>query len=287
MKIAFCWPWNLAKWAFPLVHDGLKAAMDLVAKEYQVDWFFGEDDPPVGVYDWIFVWGVSSVPINFRLDKYKCKKGLFCAGHADDIVNLKKFNVVFVESPLIFDQLKPHCNKCVLAFGTDTDFFKPMDFPKHIDALYPATFSAWKRQQLFGLAVRERGLAFGVMQPDGKEYYATCLENGTATLAGLMPTCLMPVMYNVSRSVIITSWHGSERTALEAMACNIPLVVTEDNQLTCSLLHKDCIKTDPHPSNIREAFLKAIKLNVNTRDYILKNYSHKIYADKIFNEIRG
>jgi len=285
-KIAVVWPWKLSKWAKPLVRDGLIAAIDdIIAKEHEVTWYLGGDEPK-DKYDWIFVWGVSSVEFNFKLDKYHAKKGLFCAGHAEDIVNLKKFDVVFVESPAILDHLRPHCWKTVLAFGTDTDFFKPIDIPKHIDALYPATWSAWKRQQLFGLAVKERGLAFGVMQVDGSKYYDTCLRNGTASLAGLMPTCLMPILYNSARTVVLTSWHGSERTALEAMACNVPVVITEDNVLTASLVPDEFgVKCSPEPIEIRKAFKKALKMKINSRDYILDGWSHRDYADKILKEI--
>lgn len=286
LKIAFVWPWDGAKAVRPLVQDGLMTAMDLIGKKHQVDWFMSGDEPP-DEYDWILVWGVSSVPFNFKLRAYKAKKALMCAGHADDTVNLNQFNAVFVESPLIYKQLKPYCRRLVHAFGVDTGFFKPLSIPKCIDAVYPATFSLWKRQNLFAEAVGRRGLCFGVVQPDGVEDFDYCNQKGTVALGGLMPHSMMNVMYNVSRTCVITSWHGSERTALEAMAVNVPVVVTNDNDLTCSLLNGEGVITDPDPVSIRKAFEKALTMKVNTRSYILKHYTAEIYAKKILEVIEN
>jgi glycosyltransferase involved in cell wall biosynthesis len=257
--------------------------------DYQVDWFLEEDEPPIGKYDWIIPWGVSSIPFNNTIEKYKCKKALFCAGHHDDTANLKKFDVVFVESPRILKHLRPHCHRCILAFGVNCDEFQPLDVPKMIDAVYPATFSGWKRQQLFAEALKHQGLCFGVMQPDGIPYYQHCVRSGTMTLAGLMPQQLMRFMYNVSRTCVITSWHGSERTALEALACNLPVVVTNDNQLTSSLLPEEgAIACSPEPKDIREAFEKALTFkNLKNREYVLDKWTHIHYAKNILKGLNG
>lgn len=284
IRIAVVWPWKGSKQFKPQIHDGLMSALDLInaMPEYHVDWFL-EDDVPDDSYDWIMPWGVSSIQFNYTIDKYKCKKALFCAGHADDTVNLKKFDVVFVESPMILEHLRPHCWRIELAFGVNTDEYKPLDVPKMIDAVYPATYSGWKRQQLFAEALKHRGMCFGVMQPDGMEYYRHCVHSGTMALVGLMPQQLMNFMYNVSRTCVITSWHGSERTALEALACNLPVVVTNDNVLTCSLLPKEgAIACDPHPDNIRKAFEEALTFtNLKNREYVLSKWTHRHYAEKI------
>lgn len=285
-RIAFLWPWSGAKAVKPLVKDGLMRAMELIGEKHQVDWYLSGDEPD-NSYDWILVWGVSSVPFNFKIQKYKAKKALMCAGHAEDIVNLDKFNVVFVESPLIYKHLKPYCRRIVLAFGVDTDFYKPLDIPKYIDAVYPATFSEWKRQHLFAEAIGPRGLCFGVVQPDGVPHFEYCQKKQVATLGGLMPQSLMNIMYNVSRTCVITSWHGSERTTLESLACNTPVVVTDDNFLTCSLLPKEgAIACNPEPANIRKAFEQALTFkNINTREYVLRSWTARKYAEKILSVI--
>ena len=281
MRIAIVLPWGEAKHYEPLIHDGLHAALDLIGKEHQVDWYFGDDEPE-DVYDWILPWGVGSLPINFKLDNYKrARKALLCAGHPDDLANIEKFECVFVESPAVYEKMKSHCKKIVLAFGTDTSFFRPRNLPKIIDAFYPATFSPWKRQKLFAEAVGEHGLACGTVQPDGVEHLDACKLHFTHTLAGFVPTAMVARFYNMTKVCVITSWHGSERTALEAMASNTPLVVTKDNELTCSLLTDECLKVDPEPLAIWQAVSDSLNKKVDTRDYVIKNYSHVSYAQKI------
>lgn len=278
MKIAIVHPWNQAKWIFPLMHDGLKAAMNLIGQKHQVDWFLQGDEPDKS-YDWILPWGVGSLPFNNTIEKFKGRKALICAGHPQDTANFDKFEAIFVESPQVYEQIRAKGYRTILAFGTDTDFFKPRDEKKMFDAFFPATFSPWKRQSLFAHAVKDRGMACGFVQPDGGPELLACEENNTYTMTGLIPTRLVSQMYNMTNSVVITAWHGSERTALEAMASNVPLVVTKDNDLTCSLLTDECIKVDP--SNVRKGFLEALGRKVNTREHILENYSHVKYAQKL------
>ena len=284
LKIAFVHPWGEAKRYDPLIWDGLHAALNVVSKFHQVDWFLGGDEPP-DAYDWIIPWGVMSIPFNNTIEKYHAKKAIFCAGHPDDITNIEKFDVVFVESGAVYYKMRKYCKRIELAFGTDTGFFKPKEEKKIYDAFFPATFSPWKRQDLFAEAIGDKGLVCGVVQPDGVDIVRKCVERGTHVLAGLVPTRLVADLYNMSKVCVITSWHGSERTALEAMSSNIPLVVTKDNELVCSLLPKESIQVEPNPEAIRKGFLKALTMKINTRDYILDNFSHLLYATKIMETI--
>jgi len=286
MKICVVHPWGKAKWANPVTHDGLFAALDLIAKDHQVDWYLG-DDRPKDEYDWIIPWGVMSIPFNDTIQQYSGKKAIFCAGHPQDTANIEKFDVVFVESPEVkrlMDSAHPNIQ---IAFGTDTDYFKPQKEEKVFDAFFPATYSPWKRQDLFAEATRGyRALTCGYIQPDGIELWQSCSAQGGYTMGGLVPTRLIATLYNMSKCVVITAWHGSERTALEAMSSNTPLVVTKDNELVCSLLTKECITVDPDPVSVRRGMLEAITRSPQTRKYVLHNYSHYIYAENILKYLR-
>lgn len=293
LRIAFVHPWSRAKWAEPLVWDGLHGALEIIGKKHQLDWFL-EDDVPDDSYDWILPWGVGSLPFNNTIEKYKARKALICAGHPDDLANIDKFNCVFVESPAVYEKMKPFCQRIVLAFGTDTDFFRPPNqfheepIKKMFDAFYPATYSPWKRQDLFAKALEGyKAMTCGVIQLDGVNLYQECEQRGIYTMAGLVPTKLIAQLYNMSKVCVITSWHGSERSALEAMATNIPLVVTKDNELVCSLVSDQCFVAEPSPEGVREAFLKALDSKVTTRDYIKEKYSHYIYARKILDVLES
>ena len=287
MRIAIIHPWDRAKWNEPLMWDGLHGALKLVGEKHQVDWFLQSDEPDDS-YDWIIPWGVMSIPFNNTIEKFKGRKAIFCAGHPQDIANIEKFEAIFVESPAVQEQMSKHHKNVTIAFGTDTDFFQPREEKKIFDAFYPATFSDnWKRQQLFAEAVGNRGMACGMLQPDGAVGFEACKKNGTYTMEGLIPTRLIADLYNMSKTVIITSWHGSERSTLEAMACNVPLVLVSDNDLACSLVNEEVIIVKPDVDSIRGGFERALRQEVSTRDYILENYSHVQYAEKILEVIEG
>lgn len=281
MKIAVVQPWGQAKWAFPQQHDGLQAALELIGKDHQVDWYLSGDEPK-DEYDWILPWGVGSIDFNFKIQNYKkARKALFCAGHPDDLFNIEKFETVFVESPAVYEKMRPHCKRTVLAFGVDTDYFKPTGEKKIYDACYVATFSPWKRQRLFGQAIGPRGIVAGTAQIDGQVDLEECQKAGTNVLLGLLPYPLVSRLYNVSRTGVITSWHGSERTVLEMMSSNLPLVLTKDNELACSLTAGLALIVEPTVEEVRKGFETALTLEVHSRDYILEKYSHRIYAQKI------
>lgn len=284
MKIAVIWDWGLASWAKPLVWDGFMAALKLITKDHQVDWYL-DGKYPQDIYDVYIPWGVGSIPFNNIIEVYHGKKILMCAGHPQDTTNFEKFDTILVESPEMRRLLAGKHPHIVLAFGTDTDMFKPDGSQKIIDCFYPATFSQWKRQDLFTKAVGNHGLACGTVQPDGELLYKMCRDNNTYTLAGLVPTALVAKMYNLAKCCIITSWHGSERTLLEAMASNCPVVLTRDNLLAVSLTNDKVILVDPTVEAIKEGVSKALIKTVNTREYVLTKYSHQLYAKTILNNL--
>ena len=183
----------------------------------------------------------------------------------------------------------PFCKSISIAFGVDTDFFKPDPQEQKIfDVSYIATWSeGWKRQALFGEATKGlRACAVGSLQPDGLGGLQKCNENGVYTLVGLLPAQLVSKLYQMSRVCAITSWHGSERSMLESLSCNVPLVLTKDNELGVSLVGDHAIVVEPNPVAIRAGIEMALKKeNVNTRDWVIKNYSAEKYAEKILEVI--
>lgn len=279
MRIAIIHPWEGAKFTEPIQWDGLHSALKIISKRHQVDWFLAGDEPDDS-YDWILPWGVGSIPFNNTIEKYKGRKALLCAGHPQDTANFEKFEAIFVESPAVAKQiLHP---KVVLAFGTDTKFFRPQEEEKMFDVFFPATYSPWKRQDLLAEACKGlKVLTCGVIQPDGVEIFKKCQDTGY-TLAGIVPTSLVSKLYNMSKVVCVTAWHGSERTTLEAMSSNVPLVITQDNELACSLTTDEVMKVAPVPNMIRDAIDTALQFSQrNTRDHVLQRYSEREYANKI------
>jgi len=283
-RVALVHPNERAKWSEAITWDGLHAALEIVGDKHEVKWFL-ENERPDDSYDWIIPWGVGSEPFNNTIEHYSARKALLCAGHPHDTKNFEKFEAIFVESPAVAKKiLHP---KVVVAFGTDTQFFKPRSEEKLFDVFFPGTFSPWKRQDLLVEAAKGlRLLTCGVVQPDGQNLALQCQNNGYC-LQGLVPTRIVAKLYNMSRVVVIPAWHGSERTALEAMSSNIPLVIALDNETACSLAAENVFVANPDPDSLRESIDLALRSDVGTRDHVLNNYSEKIYAEKILEVIES
>lgn len=282
MRIAIVHPYEKAKWTESVQWDGLHAALERIADEHTVDWYLQKEEPDDS-YDWILPWGVGSLPFNNTIERYKARKALLCAGHPQDQANFDKFEAIFVESPEVYDQIRRSGYRTVLAFGTDELFYYNRKYREIIyDVFFPGTYSPWKRQNLLTAACRKWKVATcGIVQPDGVGIYQDLEQAGGYVLTGLMPSRIVSYLYNMTRVVVVPAWHGSERTVLEAMASNTPLVLVKDNSLACSLVTDEVVLVDPTEEAIVEAVELALGRKVNTRKHILKNYTSEIYAQKI------
>lgn len=193
--------------------------------------------------------------------------------------------IIFVESKTYVDWMRGMGLPVTQAFGTNTELFKPTPQPKIFDGFFPATGAAWKRHHLFAEALGSRGLVCGWWQEHEPQCLETCVSYGTAVLHHQMPESLV-YLYNMSKTVVVTSnaQGGSQRTVLEAMACNIPVIGMEDSDVVSELIQKCTIGEIVEPSvpQIRLAVERQKEAkNVNSRDWIMQNYSEYTYADKI------
>lgn len=267
MKICFLWYFDKASQVYDNWRDGLRSAIELIGKEHKVHWVIGQEFPEDD-YDAILFWTDSNSSFFDRIDKYKGKKGLFLTTDPQNFDNLRKLDVVYCESKPIYDAVRQQGIHAVKAFGTDTDFFKPKKVKKDIEYFYPATFSPWKRQD--GLVYLGKKLTLlGTVQPDGKEILRKCQKAGVNCIVDYVSADKLKNYYDRARHVVINANHGSERTVLESMSMNIlPEVLDEKNTRARSYLeeYKNSECTTP-------------------REFIIKNYSHYLYARNILKGI--
>ena len=193
-------------------------------------------------------------------------------------------DIMFVESQVYVDMFKGDVKKVVKAFGTNTTVFKPTKQPKIWDAVFPATFASWKRHNLFAEAMGKNGLACGWFQPNEPLCWQVCQEKGTAILHHQNAESVS-LLYNMSKTCLITSnaQGGSQRTVLEAMACNIPVIVMSDSDKTTEYV-KECGQgsiVEPDAVKMREVVWDAFGETPTTRDWIMENYSEEIYANQL------
>jgi len=262
MKIAFIWYFDKASQVMGKYRDGLRAAMEIIGKEHQVDWYLDKDRPEDD-YDAIIFWDDSNSEFFNYLDQYHGKKALCMTTNPQNFDNLRKLDVVYCESEPVYDEVRRQAIRAIKAFGTDTDFFKPDPKAQKIyEYFYPATFSPWKRQSTIA-SLGDKLLCVGTVQPDGQSELAECLRNGVRVEEGYFPVKQILNYYQQSENVTIPAIHGSERTVLEAMACGIKPLVNPEN-----------IKAYSYVQELEASGLKP-------REFVEQNYSAEKYAKDI------
>jgi len=274
MKIAFLWNFGQAKEIFNNWRDGLRAALEELAKINPVDVYLAEDCERVSnKYDFLLFWSDSNDPIIDRFKEYKAKKGLILTTDPHNIEHLKNYDIIYCESDPIYQQVRAHGLRGLRAFGTDTNFYQPLEVKKDIPYFYPATFSLWKRQSKIAY-LGNKLTCIGTVQPDGEEELKVCRDNGVNIEIGYFPPEKIRDYYDRANHVIIPAIHGSERTVLEAMSMGLLPRVIGENRRTYSYLQE-----------FFDWSMKMENLGKWTREFVLGNYSPEIYAKNLLKGI--
>lgn len=261
-SLSFCWEWEQAKEIYKDCRDGLMAALKLMGKK--VKWFLNEKPED---NEWILTWCDSNSQYSRFFSNYKAKRAIILTTNPHNYHNLEGFDIVFCESSVVYNECRMYGLHAVKAFGTDEKFFVPGNLKKDIKYFYPACFSPWKLQSEIAYLGKDL-LCMGTIQPNGQAEYDACVSAGVQTKVGYHPPKELLNCYQRAENVIIPAVHGSERTVLEAMSCNIwPLVTNEKNIRT-----RTYIEEYLHQKNGGQ---------MKPRDFILKNYTARMYADKI------
>lgn len=206
------------------------------------------------------------------------------------------FDLFFVESEDYKHAYLKRGMETMTAFGTNTKHYDPehqfvKGQKKIFDVCFPATFAAWKRHPLFAEATYGyRTACAGYMYDDHEtECWEKVQESGSFVLPHL-PAGGLRHLYGASRTCLITSANngGSQRTVLEAMAMNVPVIVMQDSDKTSEYVH-DARElgysvgevVPPEVPFIRRAIEDWKDRKCNAREYVLSKWSHQAYADQI------
>lgn len=308
MKIAFVWDWPVELVPYLQWQDGLAAALvELRNRGHDVEVIVprsaGDPDhlqtplhrircsTDIAKYikaqkpDVILVWGDMTRPNIRPLSELKIPLAICFAGGAVIHENTPVFDHIFVESAVYQAELKDHGYENVsIAFGTNTDLFAPVTGqPKLFDVIFPGTFALWKRHDIYAPAARGlKALAVGYMYDDHEqECWQVCLDNGVAVL----PYTGAPVvryLYAMSKLCVITSSSrgGSQRTVLEAMALNLPVIVTDSDKF--DFAGERIHYAQANPTELR-SYIDTLLNNpvAETRDFVLNNWSQVQYCDAL------
>jgi glycosyltransferase involved in cell wall biosynthesis len=321
LKIAFVWDWNPPIEQIITWKDGLAAALaELENRGHIVELFTGGErynelidhpyfpiiqtkgistqiadmqtkvrfGPDTFRADIILYWGDMTRPNAKPLRQLGIPMAICFAGGNPFGENVDLFDHIFVESDIYLQQfLAKDYTSVSVAFGTNTDLFVPVpQQPKIFDVVFPATFAAWKRHQLLADATKDlKSLAVGWMYNDHEtECWQECLDKGTMVLPHVSADALR-YLYAASKVCVIPSRSdgGSQRTVLEAMAMDIPVVVTDSDKF--DFAEGKIYEAEPNAKDLKAMINMALEAEVDTRDYVVENWSHKTYADSLEKEL--
>jgi len=204
---------------------------------------------------------------------------------------LRHFDHIFVESEVYRQRFQAAGISVSTAFGTNTQLFDPghklvKGQQKVFDVCFPATYAQWKRHKKFAEAVRGfKAVACGYMYTDHEtDCWEVCQDAGILTLPHVSADTLCH-LYAASKCCLITSDSsgGSQRTVLEAMAMNVPVIVMQDSD-KCSEYVLDAglgFVSNPDPIAIRVWLEDLDKRVSDTRSYIRSKWSEYHYADAL------
>jgi glycosyltransferase involved in cell wall biosynthesis len=320
MKIAVVWDWvneplQITGWQdgiFAMIRElrrkadvriftqmtGITKETEVLTPSFPVSTFPGWEDMCASVESWgpdtVLFWADFTRPAIQRLTEQFPSAILF-AGGEPILQNTSRFKKIFVESAVYKERLEVAGFPVEQAFGTNTELFAPKSQPKMFDVFFPACFAAWKRHDLFASSVKGmRALACGWFQEHEPWCYKACQEAGVMTIPHV-PAHLLPDFYNASRCVLITSdsTGGSQRSVLEAMACNIPCIVMEDSDKTSEYIRQaglEILISAPDQASIQKTMSNVLSLNPShpvfrSRDFIMEHYSEYIYANKVYSAL--
>lgn len=285
MKIAFVWQGVSGRYGF--WKDGLYRAMKRIEEKHEVRYIEPWDEvfPDEVVLYWeapCTIQGKDGANYK-RIQQLPNRKALLFAGGPIQSEWLFNFDHVFVEgkfNKIEMDELEVPCS---IAFGINEDIFNPDPQQKVFDGFMQATFAGWKRQPLFAEALGQKGLLCGRYQEEDQSPW---ISSSQSIRLPELPAEAVARLINASHAVVNTSeyWGGGQRCTLEAMACNVPVVVMSDSPKNREYVEESGagIVCDPNPQAIRDAIESVKGRDMGGMQYVFENWTSKHYAQNLF-----
>lgn len=285
MKIAFVWQGITKRkdhW-----RDGLWGAMQILEKKYDVSYYEPWDDIPS---ESVILYWEAPCTINgensqhyLKIKNSPNKKILLFAGGPLKKEWVQGFDVLAVESEINEKECAELGIPYARAFGINTKIFKPLKTEKKYDTVTHGTCASWKRQWLVCQAMKEKALVFGQRQIHDRRPFDECTECNATVLEEAGYEEVNTLLNSAHVSVNCADfWGGGQRATLEAMACDIPVVVMTDSPKNREFVEEAGmgIVCDPNPQAIKEA-VESLKGAKGGRKYVLSKWTEKHYADAL------
>lgn len=272
--------------------DGLYRAMKRIEEKHEVRYIEPWEEVR---QDEVVLYWESACTINGQDgENYKQiqmlpnRKALLFAGGPIQEEWLFNFDHVFVEGEFNKKEMEALGIPCSVAFGVNEDIFKPEKQQKTIDGFMQATFAGWKRQWLFAEALGKGGVLCGRYQ---EEDQAAWLDSERAFRLPELPAEAVAKLINASHAVVNTSayWGGGQRCTLEAMACNVPVIVMSDSPKNAEFVLESGagVVCDPNPDSIRNALEQVKGKDMGGLQYITEKWTSERYANSLLKFIEN
>jgi len=167
----------------------------------------------------------------------------------------------------------------VLPHSPDLEMFKPSKGPKKYDVFYPARRDSNKRVELLERACRIGGFSLKIL--DGN-----VVEQRMSRGRRAIQTGDMPLMYQQAKVMCSTSrTEGGSRILVEAMACNVPVVVCSDCRSNADYVRLyGGYAVQPTPEALAKGIRTAIDLPaIDTRSALIE---HGVYYQATYAKLR-
>lgn len=267
--------------------DGLWRALERLREKHIINVFDAQDQAGIKGFepDVVLFWGSLLGAPAQSIKELPYSKAIAFAGGPISQQDATGFDLYFYESKVNHNEFDMLGLPNRLAFGINEETFFPQQLPKKYLACFPASFALWKRHDLFATAVGNRGVACGLFQDHEKECFEVCHRNQVEVF-GSIPRHTVREIINSSHAMLNTAsyWGGGQRSTLEAMACDIPVVVMADAPKNCEFVEESGFGfiVPPDVSAIRSV-LEKIEGSALTggRDYVMSKWTSQHYADAL------
>jgi glycosyltransferase involved in cell wall biosynthesis len=272
--------------------DGLHWAMKELEKSHEVIYREPWDEIPS---DYIVFYWEAPCTINgknsnhyLRVRGLPNKKALLFAGGAIQREWLDGFDHVFVESKINEQELGEMGFPHTVAFGTNTNIFKPLNLKKKWVGIHHGASASWKRQWLMAEALGDKCLVVGRFQEEDPFPFEESRRLGAEVMEA-QPARVIAKLLNQSEVLIQSSefWGGGQRATIEALACGIPVICMTDSPKNREYIEESgCgLVVEPDANRIREAVAEIQTWDSRRRqngvEYIRNKWTHYHYADNL------
>jgi glycosyltransferase involved in cell wall biosynthesis len=277
--------------------DGLRMAVELLKKEYHIE--FIEPDEDLEGYDALIYWESPVTIMGPNQAKYNYVRNhstpsiLLFSGGPVNAEWVRGFDYICVESQINKEEFAAQGVHTYTAFGINDTLFRPSKVSKKFKGVHHGTCASWKRQGLVGETFKEDALLIGRHQESDPYPFIYAKECGATVLPELKGQELVDALCSADTLAQTSDfWGGGQRATLEAMACGIPVICMEDSPKNREYVEESGagLVCPPDAGSIKRAYDDIMKeydvFSKRGIEYVKNKWTAAHYAYELNNVIK-